>query len=315
MDGPKVDLQRDVVKNERRQRVENQPYGLAGETLLTMLYPAGHPYSWPVIGSMADLSAASLDDVKEFFRRWYAPNNTTLVVAGDVQPAEVRKLVRGYFAGVPKGPTIDRRADPAPFALAKDTVAVLDDQVQLPRLYYLWHTVKRGHADDAALQLLSYILTGAKNTRLVKPMVYEEQLATQVESYQDSKRVDGDFTIDATARPGHKLPELQAVIDREIARIAREGPTQRELEQAKNSTEASFLQGIEQVGSKAHQLNVYLYYFGEADYFQRDIDRYRAATAADVRRVAREYLQGHKAVLSIVPQGKRDLAATGGVTP
>src|SRR5512141_1847075 len=314
MDSAKVDLQRDVVKNERRQGVDNQPYGLADETIAAMLYPRIHPYSWPVIGSMTDLSAASLEDVKNFFRRYYAPNNTTITIAGDVHAADVKALVQKYFGEIPRGPAITRNA-PAPFALAADTIAVLEDRVQLPRLYYTWHTVKAWAPDDAALDLVAYLLTGAKNSRLTQTLVYDRQTASQAEAYHDSRRLDGEFDVIATARPGHKLPELQTVVDAELQRLATAGPAARELEQAKNAGEASFLRGIERVGRKADQLNAYYYQIGDPDGFQRDLDRYRAVTAADIQRVVRTYLTGPRAILSIVPQGKRDLAATGRTTP
>jgi zinc protease len=308
MDSAKVDLQRDVVKNERRQRIENEPYGLASETILGMLYPDRHPYHWPVIGSMADLSAASLEDVKEFFRRYYAPDNTTMVVAGDVKADSVRRLVRGYFARIPRGPSITRPNPPA-FALARDTSTTLEDRVQLPRLYYTWHTVKRGHRDDASLQILAYILTGAKNGRLTQPMVYEKQIATDVDAIADHKRLDGDLTIQATARPGKALPELQAFVDRELTRIAGTGPTARELQQARNAAEANFLMRVEEVSDKAERMNQYLYYEGQADYFQKDLDRFLAVTAGDVQRVAKQYLLAPKVILSVVPEGQRSLEA------
>jgi zinc protease len=308
MDSAKVDLQRDVVKNERRQRVDNEPYGLSGETLLRMLYPAGHPYSWPVIGSMADLSAATLEDVKDFFRRYYAPDNTTIVVAGDVTTDSVRRLVRGYFGPIPRGPSVTR-PQPASFSLPRDTATTLEDRVQLPRLYYTWHTVKGRHPDAAALQLLGYILAGAKNGRLTQPLVYEKQIATEVTVYAHHRRFNGDFTIQTTARPGKALPELQALVDQELARLARTGTTARELQQAKNATESSFLARLEQVMEKAEQMNRYLYQEGEADFFQKDLDRYLAVSAADIQRVAQRYLMAPKVVLSIVPQGKKELGA------
>ena len=314
MDSAKVDLQRDVVKNERRQGVDNQPYGLADETIAAMLYPASHPYSWPVIGSMTDLSAASLEDVKNFFRRYYAPNNTTIAVAGDVKAAEVKALVEKYFGEIPRGPAITRN-EPAAFSLRADTMAVLEDRVQLPRLYYTWHTVKAWAPDDAALDLVAYLLTGAKNSRLTQTLVYDKQTASQVQAFHDSRRLDGEFDVIATARPGHALPELQTVVDAELARLAASGPTARELEQAQNAREASFLRGIERVGRKADQLNGYYYQIGQPDGFQRDLDRYRAVTAADIQRVVRTYLTGPRVILSIVPEGKRDLAAKGRSTP
>jgi zinc protease len=308
MDSAKVNLQRDVVKNERRQSYENQPYGLANETILRMLYPPQHPYHWPVIGSMADLTAASLEDVKDFFRRYYAPDNTTMVVAGDVKSDSVRRLVHGWFERIPRGPSISRPTPPG-FSLQHDTTATLEDRVQLPRLYYTWHTVRRGQQDDAPLRILAYILTGAKNGRLTQPMVYERQIASDVSAIPDHKRLDGDFTIQATARPGKSLPELQVFVDSELTRLAQTGPTERELQQAKNATEASFLSRLETVSGKAEQMNQYLYYTGEADYFQKDLDRYLAVTAGDVQRVARQYLQRPKVILSVVPEGRRNLAA------
>jgi zinc protease len=294
--------------------VDNQPYGLANETIISMLYPTVHPYSWPVIGSMTDLSAASLEDVKDFFRRYYAPNNAAIVVAGDVKAAEVKALVEKYFGAIPRGPAIERTT-PAPFTLARDTAAVLEDRVQLPRLYYTWPTTKSWTPDDAALSIAAYVLTGAKNSRLTQKLVYDLQTASGVVSFQDGKRLGGDFWVIATARPEKSLPELQRVIDAEIARLAAEGPTARELEQAKNSFESGFLSSLERVGGKADQLNGYYYQTGEPDSFQKDLDRYRAVTAADVQRAARQYLSGPRVILSIVPQGKREMAAEPRMTP
>lgn len=315
MDAPKVDLQRDVVKNERRQSYENRPYGMASETITFMLYPKGHPYSWPVIGSMADLSAASLEDTREFFRKYYAPNNAVIAVAGDVKPDEVKALVRKYFGDIPRGPAIVRPTV-QPFRLPRDTAAVLEDRVQLPRLYYTWHTVPGVAPDDAALDVAAYVLAGAKNSRLTQKLVYDLQLATNVSAFQDSKRLDGDFTLSTTARPGKALPELQAVVDAELRRLAAEGPTARELEQARNSIEAGFLDGLERIGRKADLLNSYYYRTGQPDGFQADIERFRRVTTDQVRDAVRTYLLAPKVILSIVPQGKPELAARPtGVTP
>ncbi|MBA3853787.1 MAG: hypothetical protein C0503_05180, partial [Gemmatimonas sp.] len=166
MDAPKVDLQRDVVKNERRQSYENQPYGLAFEHLVAAIYPKGHPYSWSTIGSMADLSAASLDDVKEFFRTYYAPNNASIVIAGAVNVDSVRALARQMFGEIPRGPRIERPR-PTPFTL-RDTTITLEDRVQLPRVYLAWHAVPEFSADDAALDIAAYVLAGARNSRLTQ---------------------------------------------------------------------------------------------------------------------------------------------------
>jgi zinc protease len=307
MDQPKVDLQRDVVKNERRQSYENQPYGLVYDYLPKLMYPAGHPYSWPVIGSMVDLSAASLEDVKEFFRRYYAPNNATIVVAGDVQTDNVRALVKKYFAEIPRGPAIERPS-PKPFTV-KDTAMTLEDRVQLPRLFLNWHTVKGWNTDDAALELASYVLAGSRNSRLTQALVYANELATNVQAYQDGKRLDGDFSVIATARPGFGLDTLRVMIDAELAKLAAAGPTARELDEAKNATEASFLRRIQQVAGKADRLNEYYYQTGNPDSFQADLDRYRAVTAADIQRVVKQYLRAGRVTASVVPQGKLTLAA------
>jgi len=308
MDVPKVDLQRDVVKNERRQRVENQPYGMVRDISPPLMYPAGHPYSWTVIGSMADLSAASLEDVKDFFRRYYAPNNATIVVAGDVRTDSVRAIVREYFSAIPRGPAIERPA-PAPFTV-RDTAVTLEDRVQLPRLYLNWHTVKATDADAPALQLAAYVLAGARTSRLTQDLVYGGEVATAVQAYNDAKRLDGDFSIVATARPGVALDTLQALIDRNLQRLASDGPTARELGQARNVIEAAFLRGIQTVSGKADQLNEYHYQTGNPDGFQEDLDRLQAVTPADIQRVVRKYLQAPRVMISVVPQGKPALAAT-----
>ena len=312
MDAPKVDLQRDVVKNERRQNYENQPYGLVTEHLLPALYPAGHPYSWSTIGSMADLSAASLEDVRAFFRTYYAPNNASIVVAGAVDPDSVRALARTLFAEIPRGPAIVRPA-PAPFTL-RDTTITLEDRVQLPRLYLAWHTVREFSADDAALDVAAYVLAGARNSRLTQALVHDRELATSASAFNASKRLDGDFQIVATARPGLGLDTLRQVIDAELRRLATAGPTAREIAQARNVIEAQFLTRLEFSSAKADQLNAYYYATGTPDHFQQDLDRYRRVTAADVQRVVRQYLLGPRVTLSVVPQGRTALAATRGVT-
>jgi zinc protease len=308
MDSAKVDAQRDIVKNERRQSYENQPYGKAADILPLALYPKAHPYSWPVIGSMADLSAASLEDVKEFFRQYYAPNNAAIVIAGAVNTDSVRRLVRQYFGSIPRGPTISRPAPPR--FTVRDTGIVAEDRVQLPRLYLAWHTVNNTHRDVAPLDILSYLLSGARNSRLTNALVYDREIASSVSAFSDVKRLDGDYSIVGTARPGQGLDSLKVAIDRELVRLATEGPTARELEQAKNARESSFLNQLEFNSAKADQLNAYAYFNGTPDYFQREFDALRAVTAEDIKRVVNTYLRGPRVMLSIVPMGKRELAAT-----
>ena len=313
MTADKVDLQRGVVQNERRQSYENRPYGLAEENILRRLYPPEHPYNWPVIGSMTDLQAATLEDVRRFFGTYYTPNNATLVIAGDIAPREARRIAERYFGDIPRGPAVHRRAA-WPVQLGSDVYATLEDRVQLPRVYDAWHTVRAFADGDATLDVLANVLSAGKSSRLYKRLVYELQIATDVVAFQDGGRIDGKFELFATARPGHDLNELQRVIDDELKRLAEQGPTAREVERAQNTFEAEFLARMERVGGfggKADQLNFYNYFVGTPDYFQKDLDRYRRVTPADVQQAVRRHLtEAHRVVLSVVPQGKLELAAT-----
>jgi len=303
----KVDLQRGVVQNERRQSYENRPYGLAEENILDRLYPPNHPYHWPVIGSMKDLDAATLEDVRRFFQTYYTPNNSTIAIAGDISADEARTLVQRYFGDIPRGPAVSR-TPPPPVHLTADVAAVLEDRVQLPRVYNAWHTVKAFADDDAALDVVANVLAGGRSSRLYRRLVYDLQIATDVVAFQDGNRLDGKFEIFATARPGHELAELQRAIDDELGKLAEGGPTAREVERARNTFEAQFLSRMERVGGfggKADQLNFYNYFVGTPDYFQKDLDRYGRVTPAGVQRAVKTYLTGaHRVVLSVVPQGK-----------
>jgi len=310
MDLPKVDLQRDVVKNERRQRVDNVPYGRADETILAALYPKSHPYSWPVIGSMADLSAASLADVQNFFKTYYAPNNATLTIAGDFDPAAVKKLVAEYFSAIPRGPEVKRRTTVPAVSIPRDTFLVLEDKVQLPRLFYTWHSVKGFSKDDAALDLLAQIVANDKNSRLYKKLVYEMQTAQSVGAFQDGSRLDGKFQIDVTPKPGQKVADIDKVVEAEIANIINAGVSQRELQRAQNVYKASFLNRLASVLGKAEVLNSYNYFVGNPDYVQQDAARYDRVTAADIQRVAKTYLGRPKIVLTVVPEGKKEMMLT-----
>jgi zinc protease len=310
MDAAKVDLQRDVVKNERREGVDNQPYGAADEVILAALYPKGHPYSWSVIGSMADLSAASLEDVKNFFRTYYAPNNATLTIAGDFKPAEAKALIQKYFGGIPRGPALPARPNVAPVVLAKDTFMVIEDRVQLPRTFYDWPTAKIMTDDDAALDVLAAILASDKNSRLYKRLVYDMQVVQNIRASQQSSRLASKFEIDVTPKPGQPLAPIDKVIQEEINKVMTTPVTDRELARVKNSYSSSFLNRIASVHNKADMLNEYNYLKGTPDWVQQDAARYAKVTKADIQRVAREYLGKHKVVLTVVPEGKRDLMLT-----
>jgi zinc protease len=311
MDLAKVNLQRDVVKNERRQRVDNVPYGRADETILAALYPKSHPYSWPVIGSMTDLSAASLADVQNFFHTYYAPNNATLAIAGDFDLATVKKLVAQYFGDIPRGPAIQRRMTVPSVVIPRDTFLVLEDRVQLPRLFYTWHSVKDFAKDDAALDILAQIIANEKNSRLYKKLVYDLQVAQSVSAFQDGGRLDGKFQIDVTPKPGQSVVHIDSLVQTEIAAVISHGITPRELQRAQNSYKASFLNRLASVLGKADRLNYYNYIVGNPDFVQQDAARYEHVTAADVQRVARTYLGRPKIILTVVPEGKKEMMLTG----
>ncbi|MBA2686770.1 MAG: insulinase family protein [Gemmatimonadaceae bacterium] len=314
MDKAKLDLQRDVVKNERRQSYDNVPYGRSDEVILAALYPRDHPYSWPVIGSMTDLSAASVDDVKDFFRTYYAPNNATLSIAGDFNPAEAKRLVSLYFSAIPRGPALPARPSVPRVTIAKDTFLVMEDKVQLPRVFYTWPTVKVYDADEPALDVLASVLASDKNSRLYKRLVYDLQTAQSVRAAQQSGRLAGIFQIDLLPKPGNKPADLDKIVRDEIERIIAQGITPRELERVKNSIRSSFLNRLASIGGfsgKADLLNEYNYGVGTPDYVQQDAARYQNVTVADVQRVAKQYLSTPKIVLTVVPEGKTDLMLTG----
>ncbi|GMV07836.1 MAG: zinc protease [Gemmatimonadota bacterium] len=309
----KLDVQRDVVKNERRQGVDNQPYGLAFETVYANLYPADHPYHWPVIGSMDDLSAATLDDVKDFFRTYYAPNNASLSIAGDVSDAQVRRLVEKYFGDIPAGPPIPAVEVPDP-SLASDRELVLEDAVQLPRLYVAWHAPRGFTGEDAALDVLSSVLTDGKSSRLFKRLVYDEQIAADVSAFQNGQEVAGSFWIIATAKPEVSLERLATAIREELDRLVAEGVNREERDRAVNGVETAFVRSLERVGGfggKADRLNEYHFMTGTPGWVRQDLARFQKVDEAAVVDAARTWLAGKPAVwLSVVPRGRTDLAAS-----
>ncbi len=309
----KLDLQRDVVKNERRQSYDNVPYGRAYETILAALYPADHPYSWPTIGSMEDLSAASVEDVNGFFRTYYAPNNAALSIAGDFDPDSVKAMISQYFGWIDRGPPLPERPTVPTVAVARDTFLVLEDRVQLPRVYNSWPTVKAFTEDDAALDALAYILAGDKNSRLYSTLVYERQAAQDVSAAHRSDRLGGMFMVQTTPRPGNSPAQLQAMVNEEIERIAREGITERELTRVRNVQLAGMLNQLAGVLGKADQLNYYNYIAGDPDYITRDAARFRNLTAAQVQRAAQQYLVQPRVVLTVVPEGQTNLMVQRGI--
>jgi zinc protease len=271
-----------------------------------MLYPEGHPYHWPVIGYMDDLTAASYEDVVAFFKKYYAPSNASLVVAGDLDVAAARRLVEKWFGDVKPGPAPEPMTIPG-VALTGVTKKTITDGVQLSRLYLAWLTPRHFEPGDAALDMVADILAGSKNSRLYKRLVYDLQIAQDVSAFQGSQSLSSGFQLTATPRPGHTVAELQKVIDEEIRKLQREPPTAHELERAVNQVESSFFNRMERVGGfggKADQLNGYYTATGDPDYFNEDLARYRALSVTDVSAAAAQFLPLDKRVELIVEPAK-----------
>lgn len=302
----KLDGQRDVVKNERRQSYENRPYGLVWDIMPGLLYPKGHPYSWSTIGSMDDLSAASLDDVKAFFRTYYIPNNAVVTIAGDFDLAEAKKKVTHWFSEIPAGKPV-ARPTAAPVKLDKEIRYVMEDRVQLPRLYLAWHSPASYAPGDAELSVVGNVLAGGPASRLYKKLVYELQIAQDVSALQNGNGLGGTFLMIATARPGVTLDKLREVIDAEIASLRTSPPTERELQRVVNQYATGAVSALQSVQAKADILNSYLYYTGEADYLAKDLARFDKLTPKQVQDAAATYLVPQRVVFSVVPQGKPEL--------
>jgi len=297
----KLDEQRKVVKQERGQRVDNQPYGQAEEAILRALYPEGHPYHHSVIGSLADLSAASLGDVADFFRRYYAPNNASLCIAGDFDPATARALVRKYFGAFPRGPAVKR---PGPITPKLDAPKHLKqtDAVKLPRVQLVWPTVPTGDPDEPALDVLATVLGGqAKENRLYLALVYNQPLAATVGAAHPTARLSGTFEVSITGRPTSALEELVKVTESEVARLQADGPTEAEVLKAQNGRESQLVVGLQSMMRTADFLNQNNVTFGDPLAYKAEMTRLFAVTPADVKRVARKYLTADRVRLDITP--------------
>jgi zinc protease len=295
----KLDNQREVVRNERRQGLDNQPYGRAFKIIFENLHPAGHPYSWLVIGSHEDLQAASVDDVAEFFRRYYTPNNLTLVIAGDFDPANARTLVEKYFGGIPAGPALERPARYIP-RLEGEKIFEVADRVPQERTYFAWPAPEFFAADEPSLDIASTILTDGLSSRLNKVLVYDRQLATNVSSFNMANEIAGAFIVTATAKPGASLAEIESIVTAEIARLAKEGPSAAEVARAKTKWEYEFVSGLERIGGfggKADRLAQYNTYLGDPAKFDDDVARYRAVTPASVKSAVGRYLDNRNRLL------------------
>ena len=308
----KLDEQRGVVQNEKRQN-EDEPYGKVWDFLTPRLYPANHPYSWTVIGSMEDLDAAKLDDVKAWFRSYYGPANAVLVVAGDIDVATAKAKVARYFGDIPSGPPVARQET----WIAKRTGSqrgVMQDRVPQARLYKVWNVPEWGSADGGYLGLAASALSTGKSSRLFKRLVYDEQIATDVDASVDLREIGGLFTIEAGVRPGVDPARVERAIDEELARLLAAGPTAVELQRAKTLTRAGFIRGVERIGGFGGKSDVLAkgeVFAGRPDYYRTQLARVAAATAAQVRGAAVRWLSDGVYTLEVRPFPEYAVAPSG----
>ena len=309
----RFETQRDVVLNERRQNYENRPYGMAMIALSAALFPPDHPYHWVTIGDSDDLQAMRLEEVQEFFRTYYHPANASLSLAGAIETPRALDLAERYFGDLPAGPKPARVTASA--ALTREYRLLLEDRVELPRIYMAWHSPAMFARDDAEMDLLADLLANGKTSRLYRTLVYEQRIALDVSAYQSSREVGSFFLIAATAAPGQSLSDIASAIDAELQVVTVDGPSADEMERAEAQIEAQFLYRLQTVGGfggKSDQLNAYNVYCGDPAYFSRDVARYREATRETVRAAAARLLRfDARVLLSVVPHGHQELALAG----
>ena len=300
--------QQDVVRNERRQSVENRPYGIVEEAMNHALFPKTHPYYASVIGSHADIQNAKLKDVRDFFRRYYGPNNASIVIAGDIDKAKARALVAKYFGSFRRSAPVAAPKVVTP-PITRERRVTVADRIELPRLYMAWLTPPAYQPGDAELAVAGQILAGGKAGRLYKSLVYERQIAQDVAAAQNSYALTSTFMIDATARPGIDAATLESAIDAELKALRDVGPSDAEVERARNTIETAMLTSIEKLGGAglANQLNQYNQYTGDPGYLSRDLERLRRVSAADVKRVAQAFLAPNARVVVAGVPGTPDL--------
>ncbi len=304
-----VDGQRDVVKNERRQSYENRPWGNAELLLPAALWPSGHPYSWPVIGSMDDLTAASITDVRAFFSTYYAPGNAIFVIVGDFDTATMKRAVTRWFSDVPaRGAPPTPRATPV--ALEREKRVVVEDaHAPLARLQISWPTVELFHVDDAALDVVADVLGDSASSRLKRRLINELHVAQEVTVSQHSQQRAGTFTIDVVAQADIKLATIVAAIDTTVRALMLEGPTAAELQRAQAKVETNLADSLDSLAQKAARLSAYEAALDHPDAFEQDLQRYKNVSAADVKNVIKRYLHRGRVVMSVVPRGQLKLAA------
>ncbi|HKF68765.1 MAG TPA: pitrilysin family protein [Vicinamibacterales bacterium] len=311
LDQGKLSNQQDVVRNERRQSVENQPYGIVEEELFHQLFPKGHPYYASVIGSHADIQAAKLEDVKAFFKQFYAPNNASLVIVGDINKGATRSLVEKYFGSLKRGADVPKPSVTTP-PITTERRAVVTDKIELPRVYMAWLTSPIFRPGDADADITSGVLGGGKSSRLYKALVYDKQIAQDVSAQQQSLTQGSVFTIQVTARPGHSADELEKAIDEELRKFRESGPDAAEVDRARNVIETGIVQGLERFGGfegVANRLNTYNHFLRNPGYLGDDLQRYRDVTPASVKAFAQQQLAPTERVVVHAVPGPKNLGA------
>ena len=299
----KLDNQKDVVMNERRQRYDNQPYGLAWELLFSNLFTKDHPYSWPTIGWMEDIKKFELDDVRNFFATYYAPNNASLVIGGNFDNDEAVKLVEKYFGEIPGGKNIPDVS--APIQELKENLKIIHkDYVQLQRLHLAWHSEKLFEERDAALDVLGDILSGTKNSRLQKTLLFDNQFSQDVSAFQYSAKYSGSFIIVSTAKPGVALEKIKETIFAEIDKLINDGIDEEELLRSKNGIKSGYIYSLQKLDTIVDHMNHYNYYLGEPDSFVFDMQRYDNVTSEQIINAAKKYLTKNHVELQIIPKAK-----------
>lgn len=298
----KLDKQRDIVRNELRQTIENRPYGKAEEYVSRLMYPPGHPYYIGTAGLHEDLIAATVTNVKDFFANYYVPNNASLVVAGDFDPAEVKPLIGGLFGTLPRGADVKQRTA-APVTLDRVVRYTMIDKVQLPRVMFVYHSPRAYQDGDAEMDLVGQVLADGKNSRLYKRLVYTDQIAVEVDATQQSYPLGSLFEISVLTKPDADLDKVEKIVDEEVGKLLADGPTPAELDEKRAGIELGALSALQNLRFKADKLNEYEYYWGEPNSFKRDLDRFRNATVAGVKDwAARVLTPGARAIMRVLPE-------------
>jgi zinc protease len=303
LDQVKLDNQKSVVLNERLERYDNQPYGLAWEKLVSNLYPDEHPYSWPTIGFYNDIESYTIEDVRSFFKQYYSPANSTIVIAGNIDVNRTKLLIEKYFGEIKNNGTPPEIITKMPH-LNENKMLVFEDNVNLERIYLAWHSPKAFTKDDSALDILSDVLTGSKNARLTRKLVYELEIAQDVNAMQFSGKYGGHFMIVATAKPGKSLDVIKKIIFDEISLLAEKNISAKELERSKNAITSNFVYSLQNIDTIADLMNLYNFYLGEPNSFNYDLNRYTSLDEDKIKQSAKKYLQNNLVELRFVPRSR-----------